>query len=177
LIAVPQKVGSILRFSLLSIITALLGLQSAPVIAADTYEISLTRKSNNLYEIIGKDAVIQTKYCSTFALAEDAIFKSGTFDSEIIFLDRKERCDVKAVFSLLRHDSGKYEITVSRDEENWYEVSGTDVYIQTSWCSSYAIGQKAILIIDNRGWGRPGRLLFSSGSDCTVENVYRKLRS
>ena len=147
-------------------------LQAAPALA-ENYEVTLTRKGSNVYKVDGKDIIIQTRYCYVYAYSEEAIFKSSGYGGEVIFFDSKDRCDVKAVFGVSKQKPGKYVVTVSHEDDDWYEVFGTSSYIKTSSCLSLALGEEAYLTIANSGFGM---LRFKDGDDCMVEDIYTKLR-
>jgi len=157
---------------LLATLAALMGLQAAPALA-ENYEVNLPRKGSNVYKIDGKDIIIQTRYCYVYAYSEEAIFKTSGYGGEVIFFDSKDKCDVKAVFGVSKQKPGKYVVTVSHEDDDWYEVFGTSSYIKTSSCLSLALGEDAYLTIANSGFGR---LRFKDGNDCMVEAVYTKLR-
>ena len=157
---------------LLQLLFGLLCLHSAPVLA-DNYEVSLTRKGSNVYKVDGKDIIIQTRYCYVYAYSEEAIFKTSGYGGELIFFDSKDKCDVKAVFGVSKQKPGKYVVTVSHEDDDWYEVFGTNSYIKTSGCLSLVLAEEAYLTIANSGFGR---LRFKDGNDCMVEAVYTKLR-
>ena len=59
------------------------------------------------------------------------------------------------------------------EDDDWYEVFGTDSYIKTSTCLSLALGEEAYLTMSASGFGQ---LRFEDGDDCMVEGVYTKLR-
>lgn len=161
-----------MKMTLLATLAALMTLQAGPVLA-ENYEVSLTRKGSNVYKIDGKDIIIQTRYCYVYAYSEEAIFKASGYGGELIFFDSKDKCDVKAVFGLSKQKPGKYVVTVSREDDDWYEVLGTDSYIKTSSCLSLALGEEAYLTMSASGFGQ---LRFEDGGDCMVEGVYTKLR-
>ena len=161
-----------MRKILLAALAALTSLQAAPAFA-ENYEVNLTRKGSNVYKIDGKDIIIQTRYCYVYAYSEEAIFKSSGYGGEVIFFDSKDKCDVKAVFGVSKQKPGKFVVTVSREDDDWYEVFGTSSYIKTSSCLSLALGEEAYLTISPSGFGR---LRFDDGDDCMVEAVYTKLR-
>ena len=161
-----------MKKTLLATLAALITLQAGPVLA-ESYEVSLTRKGSNVYKIDGKDIIIQTRYCYVYAYSEEAIFKASGYGGELIFFDSKDKCDVKAVFGLSKQKPGKYVVTVSREDDDWYEVLGTNSYIKTSTCLSLALGEEAYLTISASGFGQ---LRFEDGDDCMVEGVYTKLR-
>lgn len=156
----------------LAILAVMMSLHAAPALA-ENYEVNLTRKGSNVYRVDGKDIIIQTRYCYVYAYSEEAIFKSSGYGGEVIFFDSKDKCDVKAVFGVSKQKPGKYVVTVSREDDDWFEVFGTSSYIKTSSCLSLALGEEAYLTIANSGFGR---LRFKDGNDCMVEAVYSKLR-
>lgn len=158
--------------TLLAAIAAMMSLLVAPA-QAENYEVNLTRKGSNVYKIDGKDIIIQTRYCYVYAYSEEAIFKTSGYGGEVIFFDSKDKCDVKAVFGVSKQKPGKFVVTVSREDDDWYEVFGTSSYIKTSSCLSLALGEEAYLTISPSGFGR---LRFDDGGDCMVEAVYTKLR-
>lgn len=161
-----------MKKALLTVLAALMSLQAAPAFA-ENYEVNLTRKGSNVYKIDGKDIIIQTRYCYVYAYSEEAIFKTSGYGGEVIFFDSKDKCDVKAVFGVSKQKPGKYVVTVSREDDDWFEVFGTGSYIKTSSCLSLALGEEAFLTIATSGFGR---LRFKDGNDCMVEAVYNKLR-
>ena len=158
--------------TLLAAIAAMMSLRVAPA-QAENYEVNLTRKGSNVYKIDGKDIIIQTRYCYVYAYSEEAIFKMFGYGGEVIFFDSKDKCDVQAVFGASKQKPGRYVVTVSREDDDWYEVLGTNSYIKTSSCLSLALGEEAYLTIAPSGFGR---LRFKDGGDCMVEAVYTKLR-
>ncbi len=161
-----------MKENLLVVLAALISLQSAPALA-DNYEVNLTHKGRHVYKIDGKDIIIQTRYCYVYADSEEAIFKSSGYGGGVIFFEGKDQCDVKAVFGLSTQEPGKYLVTVSHEDQDWYEVLGASSYIKTSSCLSLALGEEAYLTISSSG---VGRLRFEDGDDCVVEGVYTKLR-
>ena len=161
-----------MKKSLLATLATLMSLQAAPALA-ENYEVNFTRKGSNVYKIDGKDIIIRTRYCYVYAYSEEAIFKTSGYGGEVIFFDSKDKCDVRAVFGVSKQKPGKYVVTVSHEDDDWYEVFGTSSYIKTSSCLSLALGEEAYLTIANSGFGR---LRFKAGNDCMVEAVYTKLR-
>ena len=161
-----------MKKTLLAALASMMSLQAAPALA-ESYEVNLTRKGSNVYKIDGKDIIIQTRYCYVYAYSEEAIFKTSGYGGEVIFFDSKDKCDVKAVFGVSKQKPGKYVLTVSREEDDWFEIFGTSSYIKTSSCLSLALGEEAYLTIANSGFGR---LRFKDGNDCMVEGVYTRMR-
>lgn len=161
-----------MRKTLPAALAALMSIQAAPVLA-ENYEVNLSRKGSNVYKIDGKDIIIQTRYCYVYAYSEEAIFKTSGYGGEVIFFNSKDKCDVKAVFGVSKQKPGIYVVTVSHEDDDWYEVFGTSSYIKTLSCLSLALGEEAYLTIANSGFGR---LRFKDGNDCMVEAIYTKLR-
>jgi hypothetical protein len=158
---------------LLVTLAALMTLQAGPALAENYYKVNLTREGSNVYKIDGKDIIIQTRYCYVYAYSEEAIFKASGYGGELIFFHSRAKCDVKAVFGLSKQKPGGYLVKVSHEDDDWYEVLGTDLYIKTSACLSLALRKEAYLTISASG---SGRLRFEDGRDCKVEGVYTKLR-
>jgi hypothetical protein len=140
---------------------------------AATYEVSVTRKAQNLYRVGGKNVLIQTRYCYVYAYSEESIFKWDGYDGKIIFIQSKESCDVKGAYGASNQKAGKYSVTVSRQDADWYEVFGTSTFIKTSSCLSLALGEEAFLSLSAGGYGQ---LIFKDGDSCMVEGVFTKLR-
>lgn len=157
---------------LLAVLATLMSFRAAPVLA-ENYEVNLTRKGSNVYEVDGKDIIIQTRHCYVYAYSEEAILKTPGYGGEVFFFDSKDKCDVKAVLGVSKQKPGKYVVTVNREDDDWFEVFGTSSYIKTSSCLSLALGEEAYLTIAKSGFGR---LLFKDGNDCTVEGIYTKMR-
>ena len=139
--------------------------------SAENYEVSVTRKSSNLYKVDGANVFIQTKYCYEYVYCEKAILKMHGYYGQIIFLGSGGKCDVGAVYGPAEQSPGKYLVNVSRVSDDWYVVLGTEIYIKTMACLSLALGNEAILSISSGGYGR----LHIDGHDCMVEGIYAKL--
>ena len=120
-----------MKISASLLLASLMCLAAGPAFA-ENYEVNLTRKGSNVYKIDGKDIIIQTRYCYVYAYSEEAIFKTSGYGGEVIFFDSKDKCDVKAVFGVSKQKPGKYVVTVSHEDDDWYEGFGTSSNIKTS---------------------------------------------
>lgn len=141
---------------------------------AANYDIFVTRKGPNLYKVEGKEMYVHTRYCYEYVYSEESMLRMSGSSGKIIFLDQGKSCDVEAVFGESDASPGKYEVTVSREDDDWYEIFGTDTFIKTSMCLSLALGESAILKLNAGGYGT---LFFIDSDDqCSVEGVYSKLR-
>ena len=154
-------------------VLALLMLVSSMAAAGD-YDLSVTRKGSNLYKVDGKDVYIHTRYCYEYVYSEDSLLRMSGTSGEIVFIDQGESCDVKAVYGDSGASPGKYKVSVSRADDDWYEVFGTDTFIKTSACLSLSLGEEAILNLSGPGYG--SLYFIDDDEDCMVEGVYSKLR-
>lgn len=146
----------------------------AGVASAGDYDLSVTRKGSNLYKVDGKDVFIHTRYCYEYVYGEDSLLRMSGSSGKIVFIDAGESCDVKAVYGASDQSPGKYRVSVSREDDDWYEVFGTGTYIKTSMCLSLALADDAILNLSGGGYGK--LVFIDDDEDCTVEGVYQKLR-
>ena len=119
---------------------------------AGTYELNVTRKGQNIYRVDGKGVFIQTRYCYVYAYSEEAILRSTGYGGDLIFVDSRDKCDVKAVFGKADQKPGKYAIRVTHESDDWYEVWGANVFLQTTMCLSLALGQEAFLTVSAGGF-------------------------
>lgn len=68
--------------------------------------------------------------------------------------------DAKAVFVPTKIDTGKYEVELTRIDSNFYQICGTNLYVETKYCYEYAARDDAILnITSNYGYTR-GEVIF-----------------
>lgn len=146
----------------------------AGTVAAGDYDLSVTRKGSNLYKVDGKDIYIHTRYCYEYVYYEDSLLRMSGTTGKIVFIDEGSSCDVKAVYGDSGTSPGKYKVSVSREDDDWYEVVGTDTYIKTSACLSLSLGDDAILNLSGPGYG--SLYFIDDDEDCMVEGVYSKLR-
>jgi hypothetical protein len=155
------------------VLAALLMVVAGTAVAGD-YDLSVTRKGSNLYKVDGKDIYIHTRYCYEYVYYEDSLLRMSGTTGKIVFIDEGSSCDVKAVYGDSGTAPGKYKVSVSREDDDWYEVFGTDTYIKTSACLSLALGDDAILNLSGPGYG--SLYFIDDDEDCMVEGVYSKLR-
>lgn len=140
---------------------------------AGTYEVNVTRKGSNIYRVDGKSIFLQTRNCHVHAHSEEALIRSSGSSGEIIFIDSRDKCNVKAIYGKANITSGKYTVQVTHESDDWFEIQGTNSYLQTSMCLSLALGQEAFLTLNVGGYGR---LIFEDGQSCDVESVFTKMR-
>lgn len=68
--------------------------------------------------------------------------------------------EAKAVYVPTKIDTGKYEVELTRIDSNFYQICGTNLYIETKYCYEYATRDDAILnITSSYGYTR-GEVIF-----------------
>lgn len=140
---------------------------SAPPV--NTYQIVVSREDSNLYDVIGEDVFIFTKFCYEFVFYENALLY-GT--QSIFFLDQGTSCDVDAVYGRFTPFAGNYSMTLSREAGDWYVDQLTGEAIQTQFCFQFVFWDNAILSLNALGGGT---VYFGNGNSCTVLGVYSPL--
>lgn len=141
---------------------------SFAAIAGD-YDVTVTREGPNVYRVAGKDAYIRTRYCYEYVYSEDSLLRMEGRSGTLLFLEDKEQCDVEGVYTPANVSPGKYDVAVSQEGDDWYEVADGSVVIKTSMCLNLALGEQALLKVDAGG---SGTLYFLDSSDhCDVEAV------
>lgn len=89
---------------LLSVLLCAAFLVPASRVAADRYEVTVTRKDSNLYKVDGQSYWIRTRYCQEYTYGGDAIilwYGKGSYSNALVFLDfegnRKASCEIEAL--------------------------------------------------------------------------------
>ena len=69
--------------------------------------------------------------------------------------------DGQAVLAPTRLDVGNYEVEVKRLDQNFYQIKGTDIVLETRYCSEYAsYGEDAILMVESNYGYTKATLIF-----------------
>jgi hypothetical protein len=71
-----------------------------PSYASDYYKVQVTRKAQDLYEVVGQSIYVKTRYCYEYVYYSDAILKidssAGYSVGEIVFVDASgSKCDIE----------------------------------------------------------------------------------
>lgn len=155
-------------------VLALIAVACAATAHADDYKVNVTRQAFNVYTVDGKDIVIHTRVCLTHAKSEAAVLRPDRFGAIIVFGESGEKCGVDEAYGPANVAAGRYAVTVSHQQDDWYEVSGGRTFIKTSYCMSLALDKEAVLLLSANGGGE---LVFKDDrSRCDVVRVYSKLQ-
>ena len=68
--------------------------------------------------------------------------------------------DAKAVYVPTKIDTGKYEVELTRIDSNFYQICGTNLYIETKYCYEYATRDEAIFSITSSYGYTRGEVIF-----------------
>jgi hypothetical protein len=89
---------------LLKIIATVFALSLPSLVGAETYQITVTRESDDLYKVDGTDIYIKTRYCYEYSYSQKAILivdsPSGYNIGKLIFVQssgRGNQCDVEKI--------------------------------------------------------------------------------
>lgn len=82
------------------IVISLFGIVPLSVEASDIYKVEVTRKSQDLYEVVGQNIYIKTRYCYEYVYFEEVILElenmRGYNIGELIFINSGgNKCDVE----------------------------------------------------------------------------------
>ncbi len=61
---------------------------------------------------------------------------------------------------------------MTRDDDDWYELSGQDLWLKTSGCYAFSFSEEAVLRVNASGVGT----LYVDDNTCVVEGIYARLR-
>jgi len=139
---------------------------------ADTYGVTVSREDSNIYQVATEEIYIHTNYCYEFGYYEDATLDMWGLTGELTFENSNQTCSVSGVYADASSKSGSYTVRVTRKDNNWYEIFGTDLYVKTNLCLSLAIMEEATLELNAMG---TGMLYFGRNQSCMVKGVFSRL--
>lgn len=90
-----------MKKTLLAALASMMSLQAAPALA-ESYEVNLTRKGSNVYEVFGTSSYIKTSSCLSLALGEEAYLTISPSGFGRLRFDDGGDCMVEAVYTKLR---------------------------------------------------------------------------
>ena len=70
--------------------------------------------------------------------------------------------------------TGNYRVAITRDKENWYKISGQDIFLLTQKCFISVTEQEALLSLRTAYEGGNGSLHFER-EGCRVIGLYRSM--
>lgn len=68
--------------------------------------------------------------------------------------------DAEAVYVPTKIDRGRYEVELTKVDSNFYQICGTNLYIETKYCYEYAIRDDAILNVTSSYGYTLGEVIF-----------------
>lgn len=157
-----------MRTAIVVVITVCLFHQ--PLVAGDYKEV-VSSYDNDLYKIDSKNILIRTDNCMEDVQAQEALVTMNGYTGEVEFTVTGNRCVVQSIYRTAGYRVGNYRVNISRDEENWYRITGQDIYIRTEECLIYATEQEGLLSVSTVGKGGSGSLHFQ-GEACRVIGLY-----
>jgi hypothetical protein len=162
-------------FLLASLILTGAALITPASVHAENFSIVVSRKANNLFKIDGRDMMIHTRACEAEGYDAKAILKtSASGSTELEFTDLKERCEVEAVYDAVKPTKKKYGVTINRVESDWFEVSGSHLFLRSeARCLLVAVNEAVTLEVSG---DIGGYLIFPSGKKCKVNGIYSRVK-
>lgn len=69
--------------------------------------------------------------------------------------------EAEAVLIPTSVEEGNYEITVRRIDQNFYQINGTSIVIETRYCNEYATyGTEAVMMVESNYGYTKGTIIF-----------------
>ena len=69
--------------------------------------------------------------------------------------------DAEAVLIPTSVEEGNYEVTVRRIDQNFYQINGTSIVIETRYCNEYATyGTEAVMMVESNYGYTKGTIIF-----------------
>lgn len=136
--------------------------------AQSRYEVSVTRKAQNFYKVDSRPYWIKTRYCYEYVYYEDSLLSN----SEIIFLDAGDKCDVEHIYRETTPAAGNYEVSVSVEDNSYSTLDGF-LFVAPS-CYEYVYYEDAIF--RSNGYGGGTLVFLEQGETCDVDRVLSETR-
>ena len=69
--------------------------------------------------------------------------------------------DAEAVLIPTSVEEGNYEVTVRRIDQNFYQINGTSIVIETRYCNEYSTyGTEAVMMVESNYGYTKGTIIF-----------------
>jgi hypothetical protein len=127
----------------------------------------------NLYRIAGQSAFIRTDGCDDAPAKGVVNVQKEGATHQFTFSGSSASCRVRDFLVPVEVEWSQYSVLLTRDQNNnWYRVTDSDLYLKTVGCFSRAVSETALLDLrrDGTGWVR-----FGDGRRCGVEHVFRRM--
>ncbi len=141
------------------------------IIHAGDYKEVVSSFDNDFYKIDTKNILIRTESCMEDVQSQEVLVTMNGTSGEIVFSVSENSCAVAAVYGTSGYRVGNYRVDITRLEENWYTISGQEIFIRTEDCLIYAAEQEALLSVSTVGKGGGGSLHFEKEA-CRVVGLY-----
>lgn len=140
-------------------------------LAAGEYQEIVSTIDNNFYKIDTKSILIQTQDCYEDVQSQQVLVSMDGTSGKIVFSESENTCSVTAVYGSSGYRVGNYRVDITRNEENWYQITDQNIYIRTDSCLIYATEQEGLLSVSTVGKGGGGSLHFEK-EGCRVIGLY-----
>jgi len=149
-----------------------LGIAASSADAA-SYRVNITRKSRDVYQVVGKEIFIHTKLCLELSIMEDAILEMEGLTGEIAFSGSGSRYRVTGVYGITEIAPGNYRERITWKGNDWYEVELRDLMVKTSMCLALPMMEEVDITIGPSG---SGTIQFRNGTSGAVVGIYGRMR-
>jgi hypothetical protein len=160
-----------IRIVVCAVCAAILSCLSPQVMRADEYTEVVSSYDNDFYKIDTKNILIQTYNCMEDVQSTQVLLSMNGATGEMVFAESENRCRVDGVYGTSGYRVGNYRVDISRIQENWYKISGQEIFIRTDNCLIYATEQEGLLSVSTVGKGGGGSLHFEREA-CKVIGLY-----
>ncbi len=142
--------------------------------AAGAGEWSVRRIGINLFQVTGQPLLVRTEDCDDRPDTGLAVLKKDAGTTVLAFIEPASvKCTVRDALMPTRLEEGRYMARLTLDQaQNWYQITDSEVYLNTAGCFSRAFTEMAELTVLGDG---SGRLRFVDGRACSVARAYRRV--
>lgn len=147
---------------------------------AGTYNVNLTRITENFYSISGSSTIVQTRFCYKYANRVPAVLTmtgaTGSYDGKIVFSDQTS-CDVKGAYAPMTSLTvGNYSVSLDYETYGFYSDWLHDVIVRTNdTCSKIGYSMAVTVELTYPGGDyigiKTGNVYFPT-TRCDLEAIY-----
>jgi hypothetical protein len=137
-------------------------------------ELVLRTEGKNLFRPLERDLLVQTLPCQPRGKEDGPahlIYREGS-TSHVMWKDGTG-CEVKAVLGPIDVPKDRFNVTVTRQAHDWYELFGLNAFVRAPMCLRISVAEEGVLNILAKD---DMRLIFRDGVICTVSGVYGRLK-